>query len=279
RRRSASRSRPRSASGASRAPGSRGRSRARRGRTTSERTDGVNLERERRSEQLFQAASDLEPAAREEFLRRECAGDAELSDSAAALLRRSRQQTPLYLKALVAPSRRREPDPERIGRYRIVKRIGEGGMGVVYLAEQTEPVRRTVALKVIRAGLDTQKALARFEAERQALALMDHPNIARIHDAGATEAGRPFYGMGYTPGQALTAWCDSHRLGVEERLRLFVPVCEAVQHAHQRGVIHRDLKPSNVLVCETSGTPAPKVIDFGIARPLDKPGAEEIALT
>ncbi|MEM7587613.1 MAG: serine/threonine-protein kinase, partial [Acidobacteriota bacterium] len=156
--------------------------------------------------------------------------------------------------------------PERIGPYHLLERIGEGGMGVVYVAEQTEPVRRRVALKLIKAGMDTREVIARFHSERQALALMNHPNIARILEAGATEGGRPFFVMEYVPGMPLLEYCDAQRLPLGQRLRLFVQICEAVQHAHQKGVIHRDLKPSNLLVKEEDGQPVPKVIDFGVAK-------------
>jgi len=153
-----------------------------------------------------------------------------------------------------------------IGRYKLVETIGEGGFGTVWLAEQTEPVRRQVALKIIKLGMDTQEVVARFEAERQALALMEHPNIARVFDGGATGSGRPYFVMELVRGERITDYCDRHQLSTEERLKLFIPVCEAVQHAHQKGVIHRDLKPSNVLVTEQAGRAVPKVIDFGIAK-------------
>src|SRR5271157_2096395 len=149
------------------------------------------------------------------------------------------------------------------GRYRIVRPIGEGGMGTVYLAEQREPVRRHVALKVVKLGMDTSQVLARFANERQALAIMDHPNIARIFDAGATPKGRPYFVMEYIEGAPITQYCDRKRMTVGKRLELFLAVCSAVHHAHQKGVIHRDLKPSNVLVVEVGGAPVPKVIDFG----------------
>jgi serine/threonine protein kinase/tetratricopeptide (TPR) repeat protein len=154
----------------------------------------------------------------------------------------------------------------QVGPYTLLRPIGEGGMGTVFLAEQARPVRRQVALKVIKPGLDSRQVIARFEQERQALALMDHPNIAKVLDAGTTESGRPFFVMELVPGTPLTDYCDEARLSVRERLRLFVPVCRAVQHAHQKGVIHRDLKPSNVLVAPYDGRPVPKVIDFGVAK-------------
>jgi WD40 repeat protein/serine/threonine protein kinase len=153
-----------------------------------------------------------------------------------------------------------------IGPYKLLQLIGEGGMGAVFMAEQTRPVQRKVALKLIKPGLDSRQVVARFEAERQALALMDHPNIARVLDGGATDAGRPYFVMELVKGVPLTRYCDEHKLTPRQRLELFIPVCEAVQHAHQKGVIHRDLKPSNVLVALYDGKPVPKVIDFGVAK-------------
>jgi tetratricopeptide (TPR) repeat protein len=167
--------------------------------------------------------------------------------------------------AIVPPSSPPDP-PERVGPYRILRVIGEGGMGVVYEAEQLEPVRRSVALKMMKVGMDTRDVVARFEVERQALAMMDHPGIAKVLDAGATETGRPYFVMEYVKGVPIGEYCDARQLSTRERLELFIPVCQAVQHAHQKGVIHRDLKPSNVLTTEQHGEPATKVIDFGIAK-------------
>src|ERR1022692_4598005 len=161
---------------------------------------------------------------------------------------------------------------DNFGNYHILRVLGEGGMGTVYLAEQTAPIQRMVALKVVKLGMDTSNVLSRFAYERQSVALMDHPHIARVYDAGATEKGRPFFVMEYVDGIPITNYCDEHRLNTRERLRLFVPVCEAVQHAHQKGVIHRDLKPSNVLVTEVDGHPIAKVIDFGIAKAMQGDG-------
>ena len=152
------------------------------------------------------------------------------------------------------------------GRYKLIEVIGEGGMGTVYMAEQTAPVRRMVALKLVKPGMDSKAVLARFEAERQALALMDHPNIAKVLDAGASDDGRPFFVMELVKGTPVTAFCDERKLTTRERLELFVPVCQAIQHAHQKGVIHRDIKPSNVLVALYDDRPVPKVIDFGVAK-------------
>jgi serine/threonine protein kinase len=165
-----------------------------------------------------------------------------------------------------APHRIAEGPGTRIGPYKLLQPIGEGGMGVVYMAEQYKPIRRRVALKVIKVGMDTDQVVARFEAERQALALMDHPNIARVLDAGATESGRPFFVMELVHGIPITEYCDQAQLTPRERMELFVPVCHAIQHAHQKGIIHRDVKPSNVLVTLHDGRPVPKVIDFGVAK-------------
>jgi serine/threonine protein kinase len=159
-----------------------------------------------------------------------------------------------------------EPPGTIIGPYKLLEAIGEGGMGVVYLAEQSRPIRRKVALKIIKPGMDTKQVVARFEAERQALAMMDHPNIARVHDAGATESGRPFFVMELVRGIPITDYCDREQLSVTERLELFVLVCRAVQHAHQKGIIHRDLKPSNILITVIDGAAVPKIIDFGVAK-------------
>ena len=155
-----------------------------------------------------------------------------------------------------------------IGRYKLLKELGKGGFGIVWQAEQTEPIRREVALKIIKPGMDSREIIARFEAERQALALMDHPNIAAVLDAGTTDGGRPYFVMELVKGAPITEYCDAHKLGIRERLELFIPVCQAVQHAHQKAILHRDLKPSNILVTEVDGKPAPKVIDFGIAKAL-----------
>ena len=163
------------------------------------------------------------------------------------------------------------PDPDRIGPYRIIRVLGQGGMGTVYEAEQLEPLRRTVALKVIRRGMDTDEVLARFESERQALAVMDHPNIARALDAGTTDEGLPYFVMELVAGEPITDYCDRHGLDLRRRLQLFLGVCRGVQHAHQKGVIHRDLKPSNILVRVTDGQPMPTIIDFGIAKAVEQP--------
>src|SRR5262249_29106502 len=171
------------------------------------------------------------------------------------------------------PAASHEAPGALIGPYKLLEQIGEGGMGTVWMAQQTEPVKRLVAVKLIQAGMDSKQVIARFEAERQALALMDHANIAKVLDAGTTTGGpggvspgRPYFVMDLVKGAPITRYCDEHRLTPRQRLELFVPVCQAVQHAHQKGIIHRDLKPSNVLVALYDGKPVPKVIDFGVAK-------------
>ncbi len=172
-----------------------------------------------------------------------------------------------------------DPQSEQIGPYKIRQQIGEGGMGEVYLAEQIAPVRRKVALKIIKLGMDSKQIVARFEAERQALAVMDHPNIAKVFEAGTTDKGRPYFVMEYVPGVPLNTYCDTERLSTNERLELFTAICGAVQHAHQKGVIHRDLKPSNILVSLQDGKPVPKIIDFGIAKAIHTPLTDSTLVT
>ncbi|MEY4387401.1 MAG: hypothetical protein RLY20_2684 [Verrucomicrobiota bacterium] len=236
---------------------------------------------------LFETARNLtDPAAAAAYLTKACGGDETLRARVEALLQ-VQQSAEKFFSSPVnialpdeadAPS---ETPPEagdasqeelpnrRIGRYKLLQRLGEGGCGVVYMAEQEEPVRRRVALKVIRLGMDTERVVARFEAERQALAMMDHPNIARVLDAGTTETGRPYFVMELVRGTKLTTFCDERQLDTRARLELFIQVCQAIQHAHQKGVIHRDIKPSNILVTLHDGVPVPKVIDFGIAKAVE----------
>jgi serine/threonine protein kinase len=166
-----------------------------------------------------------------------------------------------------------------IGNYKLLEQIGEGGMAVVYMAEQEKPLRRRVALKIIKLGMDTKQVIARFEAERQALAVMDHPNIAKVFDAGATETGRPYFVMELVKGVSITDYCDKNKLNTKERLDLFISVCNAVQHAHQKGIIHRDIKPSNVMVTLRDGKPVPKVIDFGISKATSQKLTEKTLFT
>ena len=174
-----------------------------------------------------------------------------------------------------------EPQPGTIfgGRYKLLQNIGEGGMGSVWVAEQKEPVKRKVAIKLVKAGMDSKQVLARFEAERQALAMMDHPNIAKVFDGGISEHGRPYFVMEYVRGVPFTEYCDKARLSLKERLNLFIPVCQAVQHAHHKGIVHRDLKPSNILICLYDGKPVPKVIDFGLAKAMHQQLTEQSIFT
>src|SRR5262245_1454127 len=228
--------------------------------------------------ELFEAAVELPPAERLAFLDTHCAGNAALRQRLKALLATHDQagsflEEPVVTRVQAPDFVPRDPElpPATAGQmlagpYKLLEPIGEGGMGTVWMAQQTEPVKRLVAVKLIKPGLDTRAVVARFEAERQALALMDHPNIAKVLDAGTTGAGRPYFVMDLVKGVPITAYCDQHRLTPRQRLELFVPVCLAVQHAHQKGVIHRDLKPSNVLVAPYDGRPVPKVIDFGVAK-------------
>lgn len=227
-------------------------------------------------EEVFLRAIEQPEATRADFLRQTCGDDARLRAAVDALLADHRHATSFFAEVasgLTVPDDA-TPEPKletgaRIGPYRILQPLGEGGGGIVYEAEQETPVRRKVALKLLRSGMDQRRVIARFEAERQTLALMEHPNIARVLDAGATENGRPYFVMDLVHGTKITAYCARHQVPVDTRLRLMQQVCAAVQHAHQKGVIHHDLKPSNILVAEIDGTPVPKVIDFGIARVLD----------
>ncbi len=223
--------------------------------------------------ELFSQALPLAAAERGVFLDQACGSDTVLRQRVEALLRAHGEAGDFLEQAPTSPESAAvfapagEKPGDWIGRYKLLEQIGEGGCGVVYLAEQEEPVRRRVALKIIKPGMDTRSVIARFEAERQALALMDHPNIAKVFDAGSTASGRPYFVMELVRGTKITTYCDEHELPTEARLQLFIQICQAVQHAHQKGVIHRDLKPSNILVTTTeSGTPSPVVIDFGIAK-------------
>ena len=236
-------------------------------------------------EAIFFAALELEePDARSAYVSEVC-GDTELRRRVERLLALDAQASGFLARPASPPTGLwSDPSPVEapgisIGPYRLVERLGEGGMGAVYRAEQTQPVHREVALKVIKPGMDTAQVVARFEIERQALALMDHPNIARVLDAGATESGRPYFVMDLVEGVPITDYCDRHHLTISERLDLFVLVCRAVQHAHQKGIIHRDLKPSNVLVTLQDGAPVPKVIDFGVAKATGLRHTADAALT
>ncbi|HMC65154.1 MAG TPA: serine/threonine-protein kinase, partial [Gemmataceae bacterium] len=218
-------------------------------------------------EELFAAALELtNPTERAALLDRECAGNATLRAEVESLLAAHEQASTFLNKSTVDPNVSLERPGDKIGHYKLREMVGEGGCGVVYVAEQEEPIRRRVALKVIKLGMDTKQVIARFEAERQALAMMDHPNIAKVLDAGTMENGRPYFVMELVRGIKITDYCDQNHLDTKQRLGLFIQVCNAVQHAHQKGIIHRDLKPSNILVTLHDGVPVPKVIDFGIAK-------------
>ena len=256
------------------------------------------------AETIFHAALELPRLEeREALVRRACGGDAVLRQRVETLLKASEDAGNFLEKpaAAVLPGYPRSEAPpagtlrlgiqnaetlvpvtekpgDRIGRYKLLERLGEGGCGVVYMAEQEEPIRRRVALKVIKLGLDTKSVIARFEAERQALALMDHPNITKVLDAGATDTGRPYFVMELVRGLKITDYADQHRFSTRQRLELFIQVCHAVQHAHQKGLIHRDLKPSNILVASADGRPVPKVIDFGIAKATSQPSLTDKTL-
>jgi serine/threonine protein kinase/tetratricopeptide (TPR) repeat protein len=221
---------------------------------------------------IFNAARQMAtPEARRQYVQEACGTDLELQRRVEALLRAHEEEETFLtfpteeFRAILSASAD-EGSETSIGPYRLIHRIGEGGMGAVFLAEQTQPVQRQVAIKVIRPGMDSSQIIARFEAERQALALMDHPNIAKVLEAGTTPGGRPYFVMELIRGVPITQYCDEHRLTLSERLQIFMAVCQAVQHAHQKGIIHRDLKPSNVLVAPYDGKAVPKVIDFGIVK-------------
>jgi hypothetical protein len=249
-----------------------------------------------RVKELFLSCLAESPARRAAFLSTACAGDDALRTAVEELLAAHDRPDSLLdrdhgLAGFVDPTAARprvgpagRPGAADLGtvldgRYKLVELLGEGGMGLVYMAQQVEPVRRLVAVKLIKAGMDTRQVLARFEAERQALALMDHPNIARVLDAGATDSGRPFFVMELVKGVPITRYCDEHHLSTRERLALFVPVCRAIQHAHQKGIIHRDVKPTNVLIAPYDGRPVPKVIDFGVAKAVGQALTERTLVT
>ncbi len=220
---------------------------------------------------IFLAAVERGPDEWPAFLDEACGEDADLRGRVDQLLHAHQAMGSIHRGAdddrgATTDEPRGEGPGTVIGPYKLLQQIGEGGMGTVYMAEQAHPVQRKVAVKLIKAGMDSRQVIARFEAERQALALMDHPNIAKVLDAGTTENGRPYFVMELVRGVPITRYCDEHHLTPRERLELFVPVCQAVQHAHQKGIIHRDMKPSNVMVCIYDGKPVPKVIDFGVAK-------------
>jgi len=221
-----------------------------------------------KAESIFQALVDLSPPQRRPMLTGRCGDDGELRAFVEQMLGNHDRGLGDFLRTppVEKLAERGEEAAEHIGRYKLLGKLGEGGFGVVYEAQQSKPVHRKVALKIIKLGMDTRQVVARFEAERQALAMMDHPNIAKVFDAGATEQGRPYFVMELARGERITDHCDRYELTTDQRLDLFLDVCDAIQHAHQKGIIHRDLKPSNVLVEAMNGRAVPKVIDFGIAK-------------
>jgi serine/threonine protein kinase len=251
-----------------------------------------------REEEVFDAARKLDdPAEREAYLDRACDDDSKLRVRVEALLSVHSHAEELFTECFSAlrssadnpesPAAARdlaqggeeEQPGAQIGHYKILQRIGEGGCGAVYTAEQEKPMRRLVALKVIKLGMDTRAVIARFDAERQALAMMDHPNIAKVLDAGATHSGRPYFVMELVRGTRITDYCDQNQLDTRDRLELFIQICHAIQHAHQKGIIHRDIKPSNIIVTLHDGLPVPKVIDFGIAKATEAPLTDKTLLT
>jgi serine/threonine protein kinase/WD40 repeat protein len=236
-------------------------------------------------ETLFARAIEIRsPQDREAFLEQKCQGNAQLLDEARKLVQDHFRAGDFLesLAARIGPTIRK-PSALRpgtqIGNYKLLQQIGEGGMGIVYMAQQERPVQRTVALKIIKPGMDSSQVVARFESERQALAIMDHPNIAKVLDAGTTDLGHPYFVMELVKGISIIQYADEHRLTPRQRLELFIPVCQAVQHAHQKGIIHRDLKPTNVLVADYDDRPVPKVIDFGVAKAIGQHLTEKTMFT
>lgn len=234
-------------------------------------------ERWKKIEELYQAAILQPPEKQGEFLRQACPTDAGLCAEVESLLKAAGEDSPFLEDSPLSANAEADLPTGTfgpmesaagtvIGPYKLIQPIGQGGMGEVWLAEQRLPVRRRVAIKLIKAGMDTREVVARFESERQALALMDHPAIAKVFDAGSTPLGRPYFVMEYVSGVPITEYCDKHKLSMRRRLELFLAVCEGVQHAHQKAILHRDLKPSNILVAEVDGKPAPRIIDFGVAK-------------
>ena len=236
-------------------------------------------------EVIFKAAIQIPSAAdREAYLQEACGSDTQLLNRLHVLLEAHDNtdgflDTPPFVSDVTETGPLLEGPGTVIGRYKLLEKIGEGGMAVVYMAEQQKPLRRRVALKIIKLGMDTQQVIARFEAERQALAMMDHPNIAKVFDAGTTDTGRPFFVMELVRGLSLTDYCDKKLLSTRERLDLFLQVCDAIQHAHQKGIIHRDIKPNNVMVTLHEGKPLPLVIDFGIAKATSQRLTEKTVFT
>ena len=239
----------------------------------------MSQDKYRRVKELFERLADLSPEQIEVELAKLRDEDDEILAEVRSLLALDAIDGDAITPAAPFPTEDVDRSGEQIGSYRLIERIGQGGMGEVYRAEQLAPVKRSVALKVIRRGLGGREILARFDVERQALAVMNHPNIARVLDAGTDETGRPYFVMEFIEGVPITSYCDRERLGVRERLELFSEVCRGVQHAHQKGVIHRDLKPGNILVEIQDGKPVARIIDFGVAKAVDREVVEHSIFT
>jgi serine/threonine protein kinase len=228
--------------------------------------------------ELFGAALERDPSERAAFLDAACGEDISLRQEVESLIKAHESSGDAWRHPLQQQFQD-NVEGRFIGPYQLVKKIGEGGMGQVWLAEQSAPLKRGVALKLIRWGMYDDTLLHRFQAERQSLAVMDHPSIAKVFDAGATSEGQPYFVMEYVSGEAITDYCDHKKLKIRDRLELFIKVCEAVQHAHQKAIIHRDLKPANILVVEVDGKPVPRIIDFGLAKPTESGMREELLRT
>jgi WD40 repeat protein/serine/threonine protein kinase len=243
------------------------------------------VERAKNEESIYYRAISKPPKERNAYIKAACGEDRSLLARIEALLK-AREVKDSFLEApdldsdvTLDTSPMAEAPGSIVGNFKLLEKIGEGGMAVVYMAEQKQPIRRKVALKIIKLGMDTRQVIARFEAERQALAVMDHPNIAKVFDAGSTDTGRPYFVMELVKGVSITEYCEKNKLSVRERLGLFIPVCNAIQHAHQKGIIHRDIKPSNVMVTLHDGKPVPKIIDFGIAKATNRQLTEKTLFT
>ena len=232
-----------------------------------------------RAMEILADALEVPPEQRDDFVRNACAEDVACRDEVRRLLAADRSAPPLPTLPGREMLSRSLQAPDRVGPYKIVRELGQGGMGVVYLAQQERPVRRQVAIKLIHLGMNSAEVEARFDSERQALAMMNHPNVARVFDGGTTDTGRNYFVMEYVPGEPITEYCDRQGLGTRARLELFLPVCDAVQHSHQKGIVHRDLKPGNVMITTIDDQPVAKVIDFGIAKAIEQPLTERTFFT
>ncbi|MDH3464141.1 MAG: serine/threonine protein kinase, partial [Acidimicrobiia bacterium] len=238
-------------------------------------------DRHGRLSELYLQACDLDPTELDNFITEKCAGRPSLAEELRRMVGQDKEPPDILrtgsMARGLAPAN--VPIPKGIGPYRITELLGEGGMGIVYRATQDAPIRREVAVKLIKLGIETETVVQRFESERQTLALMNHPNIARVIDAGTTEYGRSYFAMEFVVGVPITHFCDDRRLTVHERLELFIKVCDGVQHAHHNGIIHRDIKPSNILVTTQDGKAVPKIIDFGVSKALDRGAAQRTMFT